>query len=83
MSMNGSVTLDRVRGLLAQVLGVQVEADDVDLVATGRLDSLALVELLFHIEEDFQVRVPLEELELDSLRTVRGLAGFISAAHAG
>jgi D-alanine--poly(phosphoribitol) ligase subunit 2 len=77
---NGSVPAERVRQLIAEVLEVDAEMEDLDLIGSGLLDSLALVELLFQIEEEFHVRMPLEELDLDTVRTVRGLAAFIAAS---
>jgi D-alanine--poly(phosphoribitol) ligase subunit 2 len=77
---NGSVPAERVRQLIAEVLEVDAEMEDLDLIGSGLLDSLALVELLFQIEEEFHVRMPLEELDLDTVRTVRGLAAFIAGS---
>jgi acyl carrier protein len=38
---------------------------------------LALVELLFEIERVFGVTLPLEELEVDSLRTTRRIGELV------
>ena len=42
------------------------------------LDSLALVELIFAIEREFGVTIPLEELEIDSFRSVTSIADFVA-----
>ena len=71
--------LERLRELFAAQFHVEVDDDDADLLASGVLDSLRLVELLLHIEEEFEVTVPLETVELDDLRTLRRLADLIAA----
>jgi D-alanine--poly(phosphoribitol) ligase subunit 2 len=70
--------LRQVRELLSQVLTQDVSSDDTDVVESGLLDSLALVELLVGIERMFGVQVDLVELDLDDFRTVRRIADAIA-----
>ncbi len=69
--------------LFVDALTVEVPASDTDLIETGLLDSLALVELLFALEREFDVAIPLEELEIESFRTAESIAEYISAARPG
>ena len=39
---------------------------------------MALVELLHAIEQEFAVELPLEDLDVDLLRSVRGIASYVS-----
>jgi acyl carrier protein len=71
---------DRVRRLFVDALNVEVASDDLDLIESGTLDSLALVELLFGLEREFGISIALEELDIDSFRTVERIAGFVEAA---
>jgi len=48
-----------------------VPAPETDLLETGTIDSLALVDLLVRIEERFGVRVDLENLEWISSALLR------------
>jgi acyl carrier protein len=66
--------IEQVRDLMQTVLNAAVPADDTDIVESGLLDSLALVELLVGIEREFDVQVDLEALDLDNLRSVRTIA---------
>ena len=50
---------------------------DTDLWSTLELDSLDVVDFSMRLESEFQVKI-LEE-ELERLRTVRGIAEYISA----
>ena len=63
--------------IFRQELGFEPPAADTDIVAAGLLDSLALVTLLFEVEQQFGVRIPLEDLDIDSLRTIDRIVELI------
>lgn len=65
--------------VFAQVLHVDVPSPDTDLVATGRLDSVRMVELLLQLEVRFGVRMNLEDLEIDHFRSIATIAEFVAA----
>jgi acyl carrier protein len=46
---------------------------------TRALDSFALVELLATLEDEFDVEIPVEDLEVDHFRTARCIAALIAA----
>lgn len=79
-----SAVSDRLRVLFPTVLYVEAPDLDADLVDGGVLDSLALVELLAAVEVEFSIEVPLDEIDLDRIRTLHGLADLIAErlAHA-
>lgn len=58
-------------------LHIEVPSADTDLIDTGLLDSLRLVELLLYLEADLGWRIPIEDIDLDDLRSVRRLAALI------
>jgi acyl carrier protein len=62
--------------LFAKKLSLDVPSVDTDLIGTGLLDSLALVELLAQLEETFSVSVSIDDLE--HFRSIASIAGFIS-----
>jgi acyl carrier protein len=68
---------DRVQRLFVEALNIQVPSPDADLIDGGLLDSLALVELLFAIEREFNVSIPLEDLDIDTFRSVSSIARFV------
>jgi acyl carrier protein len=67
-----------IRSFFSERLHVTVPAADTDLIATGVLDSLALVELLLQIETQYGVRVTLDKLDFDDFRSVAGIARFVA-----
>ena len=64
--------------LFAKKLSLEVSSVDTDLVGTGLLDSLALVELLAQLEETFGVSISIDDLELDNFRSIASIAGFVA-----
>jgi acyl carrier protein len=69
---------ERVRRVFREALTTEVSSDEADLIESGLLDSLALVELLFAIEREFSVSFALEEFEIESFRTVRTISEAIA-----
>ena len=70
-------TVSRIESLLREVLAITPDGIDDDLIESGLLDSMALVELLHAIEQEFAVELPLEDLDVDLLRSVRGIASYV------
>jgi len=64
--------------LMQERLGVHVGSADDDLIASGVLDSLTLVQLLVDLETHFGITIPLEELELDDVRSIAVLARLVT-----
>jgi acyl carrier protein len=75
-------TTDRVGRLFVETLSIAAPAPETDLIDTGLLDSLALVELLFALEREFDVRIPLEELDIESFRSVAQIGELVDGMKA-
>ncbi len=71
--------VERVGRLMLHVLHIEVDSIDTDLIETGVIDSLALVELIFQIEKEFGIDIRLDEIGVESFRTVKGIADLITA----
>lgn len=78
MSRTASI-VGELNALFSEQLHIEVPGPEADLIDSGLLDSLQLVQLLLHIEQHLGVRIPLEEVALDDLRSVARLAGLITA----
>jgi acyl carrier protein len=68
----------RIQGLFEEALSIRAPAPDADIVDTGLLDSLALVTLLFEVEQEFDVQIPLDSLEVEDFRTIERIAGLVA-----
>jgi D-alanine--poly(phosphoribitol) ligase subunit 2 len=75
---------ERVAALFPARLSVERPHPDADLFELGVLDSLAFVQLLVALEEEFDVRVSLDNVDVDMFRSVGKIAVFIeSVGHGG
>jgi acyl carrier protein len=73
----------QVQALLAEKLFVTVESHETDLLAAGILDSLTLVQMLIHLEERFGLRVAVEDLEIEDLRSIHAVARLVARQKCG
>jgi len=73
-----STLVDRLRRVFTAVLHVEAPSATADLVDGGVLDSLALVELLAAIETEFAIEIPLDELDLERIRSLERIAELIA-----
>ena len=71
--------IPQLTSLFLEQLNVEVPAPDTDLIESGLLDSMKLVELLVQIEQQFGLRIELETIEIDDLRSVSGIARMLGA----
>ena len=51
-----------------------------DLIDSGLLDSLMLVNLLLQLEQTFGITVVMDELDLEDFRSVETIAAYVSNA---
>ena len=65
--------------ILSDKIHVEVPSVDTDLMETGLLDSLTLVELMASLEEKFGISISFDDIELDNFRSVERIADFVVA----
>jgi acyl carrier protein len=68
----------KITELFAKKLNLEVSSVDTDLVETGLLDSLALVELLAQLDETFGISISTDDLELENFRSIASIAGLVA-----
>ena len=72
-----------IQEILSEKLLVEVDSPDSDLLQAGLLDSLTLIQLLVQLEERFAVKIPLDELEIEDLRSIRSIARMVANQRGG
>jgi D-alanine--poly(phosphoribitol) ligase subunit 2 len=79
------MSMDRQEQLQQQIAEIfagrfetKLDSDDIDLLESGIVDSVKIVELVLEIEQRFGVSLPFEELEIEDFRTLPRLAERIA-----
>jgi acyl carrier protein len=70
----------QLNSLFIDKLNVRVPTPDTDLITSGLLDSMQIVELVVQVEQQFGLRIDLERVDFDDLRSLAGIARLIGAA---
>lgn len=70
--------VERLDALFVECFHIEVPSPDTDLLETGVLDSLQFVELLLQLERRFGLRVKVEDINLDDLRTLERIARLLA-----
>jgi acyl carrier protein len=70
----------RIQDLFFRVLNTEISSPDEDVIESGLLDSLGLIELLSELEHEFGIIADLAELEIDDFRTVASITELVIRA---
>jgi thioesterase domain-containing protein/acyl carrier protein len=68
---------EHIHAVMRDELSIEPPPPDADLIASGLLDSLAVVTLLVELEQRVGIKIPLGELTLEDLRTVERLESLL------
>jgi acyl carrier protein len=68
----------RIHRIFVDQLALQVDMDT-DVIDNGMLDSVAFVQLLVGLEQEFGVTVDVSALQLDDFRSISRIAQFVTA----
>ncbi|QQS47211.1 MAG: acyl carrier protein [Acidobacteriota bacterium] len=68
---------NRIVKLLSDRVHIDAPSVDTDLMESGLLDSLTLVELMTGLEDEFGVRISFDDIELDNFRSVTNIARYV------
>lgn len=75
--MTGDQCRQEIESILKNQLRIDVPGPDADLLDSGLLDSLGLVDLIAAIERRFGIVVNLIDLDLDDIRTVDSIVELV------
>jgi D-alanine--poly(phosphoribitol) ligase subunit 2 len=71
--------IKRLGAVFAETFHIEVPSPDTDLLETGILDSFQFVELLVQLEQRFGLRIKIDDIDLDDLRTLARIARLVAA----
>ena len=69
----------QIQTIFSDVLLRKVDSPTTDLLDTGILDSMALVELLASLEQKFSLTLNIMDLDLENFRSIQSIGEFVSA----
>jgi len=69
---------DRIGRVFAETMNVQVPSGKTDLFGTGALDSLGFVDLLVGLEQEFGIKIPIEDIDIENFRCIEKIAEFVA-----
>ncbi len=72
-----SEATEKVLNILTDRLNLTVPTPQTDLIGEGILDSLALVDLIMHLEGEFGIVVEPDQLELENFQTVERIGDMV------
>jgi len=76
---DANAIIERLGALFVDSFHIEVPSPDTDLLETGVLDSFQFVELLFQLEQHFGLRIKIDDIDLDDLRTLARIARLVTA----
>ena len=76
--MADQAIVTRVQRIFDEVLNISVPSPQTDIIEGALLDSLALVTLVFEVEQEFDLQIPLEALEIDDFQSIDSIADFVA-----
>jgi acyl carrier protein len=72
-----------IERIFRDTLSITPPAPEVDIIAAALLDSLGLVTLLFEIEQELSLQMPLESLEVEDFRSIELIAQLVGRVQSG
>src|SRR5688572_2271154 len=76
---DANAILERLGTVFVESFHIEVPSPDTDLLETGILDSFQFVELLVQLEQRFGLRIKIDDIDLDDLRTLTQIARLVAA----
>jgi D-alanine--poly(phosphoribitol) ligase subunit 2 len=70
--------IERLGTVFVESFHIDVPSPDTDLLETGVLDSFQFVELLVQLEQRFGLRIKIDDIDLDDLRTLARIARLVA-----
>jgi D-alanine--poly(phosphoribitol) ligase subunit 2 len=77
--MSDQSTYNEIAKFFSERLNFNVASRDADLFDSGILDSLSFVDLMMHLEQQFDIRISVDELEPENFRSIEKIASFVAA----
>lgn len=71
--------IDRIVRIFRERLQIAPPDPEADLLERGVLDSAGFLQLFAALEEEFAIEIHLDDVTLESFRSIAGMAEFVTA----
>lgn len=78
MAVNVDDVMVKVSGFVCQYLNAAEVDKDVDLFATGMVNSLFAMQLVLFVEKEFGLVVDNEDLDYENFKSMNAICAFVS-----
>lgn len=80
LDVDRSATIAPIKNFICGTLldGQQIR-DDEDLLLSGLVDSLGVMSLVAHIEGEFGISIPFEEVLIENFETLEAIADYVNS----
>ena len=79
MNMPDSILYDQIARFFPEHANIEAPSPDADLFEAGILDSLAFIDLVVYLEQQFDIRISADELEPENFRSIARISEFTTA----
>ena len=77
---NDNAIIGRLGVLFTETFHIEIPSPDTDLLESGILDSFQFVELLLCLEQNFSLRIKIDDIDLEDLRTLARIARLVDSS---
>jgi acyl carrier protein len=74
-----NVTEDFIREYLMENVDATELDNDEDMFETGLVNSLFAIQLMTFLEQKFQIKVTMDDLDMDNFKSINAIAEFVKS----
>jgi len=67
----------QIRLIFSSQLSIEIPDDEIDLLDSGLIDSLTMVDLLAHLESNYGFTVVMDDLDIEFFRSLKSIAEYV------
>ena len=67
----------QIRLIFSAQMSIEIPDEDIDLLDSGLIDSLTMVDLLAHLESSYGFTVVMEDLDIEFFRSLKSIADYV------
>lgn len=83
MNVKMTVQTDQVKNFILSAIGKEQLDDDLDIFASGLVSSLFAIELMTYVEREYDIKVTMEDLDMNNFKSLQSIGQFIQRKQEG